>query len=1270
MRQQTRLSKTSQIVPKLTSKKRRQQQKKDEKEAKKNIALKKLSEDILSNESSSTSSTKNEGLIDYSTISELENSASVDDQVIISQQPDLEEMDIEEDNKEEFLIKNEEKKKNNSEYNQYEHVITCDSNDQEKNVNFEKIESNKFVLEQQENDEVFTNKINLIIDDANNQFKNNISDINEVLDIENDVSAKEASDVFQIEETEQNEPNNELLENEFAEGLEKKNNLFEQKDESEVAEAPLLNFVENTDEFQSNIDFGNECFDNASKNEESNESIEEKKGNNLENLVNNNLLDVSEFDIVEVTEEPMDIEETIFENEHNQTLGSGEEINSNLNENFSVTNSAFTIKTTFLQENIEKDDGDEEDYEMGDEKEELFENKSSSLSKKSFNDKISVLLDHERYILKKTNSKPNNQFSSTILFSKIDLISDICVNILENGTISFSNLSDKHVLSIEKNLLSLLNISIDELPFVQVFFTPNAKSIASLKKIDEITTNPGIVLLNYHNGTIWHFENLKYEFSINHYTKTRNDDLIKKDLKVNDSDIVYLDKIHCLLIKNHKKQLVLFNLLSKAVSKLKYSTESTKNSFFSKIFKYDQSIRSDVVDFEIENSVTQQTISVLFDSDFIFYNIKKTLTSKGVLYEFEEIYLGDSLEIPSFISQSVLGDIGAVIVLKFKKVHEDRNSKYYSFLISTGFNNLLILTARITDIFNVINFYNVSYFQQEIIDNLELISLDTAYIEGDYHYSSFIKSVENINLVQVPLLESERTSNIVFRDIISFENDTKIKNCVVYTLEGTLKSYCLLFQTSKSSKSSFYQLHIKDIKNRATTNTDSLNFFLEFHLQNYLMTNAAETGLNNIIHESWFDSDFTLLSNSLKSVVKKACLNENLNTIEKESVIENLLISVHTNIPYWRNCIVLKDLKCLILTLLDYLQLIKSFNSIKLYSDLSGEFINLSLHDTSNSFMNIEMMLVNTFENINKKLYEFKSNQANDASSYVNRAIKFFKIALYDPVIENVESHYRNNLFKEVLDSQHVSGLISSEQLVFSINEFLLLVGQINSIDANTGEGLYMLLKILYYQNCKAVNPLYSNNHLYWIESVLKVSTSQLNIEGKNNSFDQIIEMLEHYNDLIGVFKVLDFLLSKKLINYDNYVKIFSAQGEVRTELISKFVNFYVSKSQSNSIKLFFDIITNLDDLKLTTEVYKLLLENNKSGLHYKILWPFETLINKNFENAFNVLHDKLSNNESADNKYKKFELSIASLCSKLSTGELDNYKKEFIESSLNNSDF
>lgn len=941
----------------------------------------------------------------------------------------------------------------------------------------------------------------------------------------------------------------------------------------------------------------------------------------------------------------------------------------------------FTIKPSFLeQSDEEKGEEEEDDYEMIDVDHEICDEDTGNQITEGLSKQPTVLLDHDRYVLKKIKGSSSSQYNSNVVYSKLDSKSDICVNVLDNGNICFYNISDKHRLFLEKNLLTMLNISIDDLSFLQLFFHPNAKSLASLKNVDEISTNPGIIILNSKNGTIWCFENLKSSVQMEQFVKYQNDSMIHKGLDVNDSDFVYLGKISCLLLKNYKRELILFNLLSAKVSKLKYSSEPCSNSLFGRFFRGINTTRSDVLDFEIENSCTEQTISVLFDSDFAFYNIKKQQTNNGYDYDFEFITPNKLLEIPFFITQSVLGEVGAVIVLKFKKIYEDRNGKFYSFLLSTGFDNLILLTVKISQNFDIINYYNVNYFEREAIDNTELIQLQTTFIEGEEYYTAFVIFKENINLVDVPIFESKNSSNIVFRDIISFQKGSKIENTAVYEIEDKIKTCCISFQTTNSSYRSFYQLHLKDISNKDMHKLDSIDNFLCFHIKNYLMTDSLDTGLSNIIQGSWINRDFGLISRAFRSTLKEVYSNVFLSTIEKESMCENLLLSIHENLAYWNNSSKVEELTEVISCVLNDLSMLKCFNSIKLFDQSTKEFIDFSSNDPINIFMTMDTILVNTLDKINTQLYEANTLHRTDISSYVSRAIEFIEVSFNKPIIENIEHQLKNKLFGDIISSDNLSDIMASENLFSKISDFILLVGQLENINSNVGEGLFMLLMIFYYQNSLAQSKLFAENHIHWIESILKISTAEPVSTNGSSIFERIVDRLEHYNDFIGVFKVLDYLLSENLINYEPYFKLFFQNVANRQHLVNNFVDFYMNQSYHNKMQSFFDIILNLNDNELTNEIYQVLLQNTNADNYSEILWPFETLINQNYESAFNILFNKATKEEKAEKdeasdqsrgnvsarRLKMFELSIARLCSGLAQGKVEKTKKDHLNNLFN----
>lgn len=1248
MRRQTSVYRAGSISARPSSKKLRKQKKQLEKEIKKNT--------FSRGSNSATSSSADSSNIQDS-FTEQSPSLIVDD---ISYKEEEEHMIVEEKETDINNIQLDDVEMENDQNENEQHLCNCDDH-----------EENEKLDDAHDVEEEIVTPIPQLTDDRENQECEK-KDI-----LEDELVQEEPSPAKNVELINEAIQVDEVAEDIFIE-KEESNNYIETKEE-------IDNIVETKEEIDNITEPKEEISNIIVTNEQTNENVE----TNEENITQN---DVTEFDIVEVTEESkdveMDAEPENVENEDavppsNGQLNENEQNNNNDTSNNEVEKkSLFTIKPEFFQNANERKNNDaneEDDYEMVDLIDEKKNDKTNNNSNNNqVNDEPTVLLDHERYVLKKINGVSKSQFDSNILYSKLDPTSDIYVNLLENGNICFFNISDKHRLFLEKNLLTLLNISIADLPFIKIFFSPNAKSLASLKKIDEITTNPSIIILNSRNGTIWRFENLNSSFQMGVFNKLQNDSIIKNDSKVNESDFVYLSKISCLLMKNYKRQLVLFNLLTNEVTKLRYSPENTKGSLFGRLFKGGKSTRKDVIDFEIENSITEQTISVLFDSDFAFYNIRKFETIKGCSYDFAEIIFNESFELPTFITQSVLGEVGAIILIKYSKIFEDGNAKYYSFLLSTGFDNLLLVTAKISNIFEVISFYNVNYFQRETFDNTELIELQTAFIKTEKHYTSFIKFENNINLVQIPLLDPANDSNIIFRDIICFQTGSEVKNSMLYEFEeNDIKTYCLSFQTTNSTMGSFYQLHIKDIGEKIIQNTDSLSFFLKFHLRNYLMTNTQDTGLSNIIQNSWFNKDSTVLVEALKSIVSDTCSSQTLNTIEQESMLENLLISIHSNLSHWQNDINIEELKTVLLTTLDYLSLLKCFNSVNLFSDVTSDFIDLGVNDSTNKFKNIEMILSNTLDKINKNIYEAKDTVKPDISNYISRALKFLKVSIYQPIIGNVESHYRNGLFKDIILSENDRSLPFSETLASKLSDFILLVGQLKNTDASLGEGLFMLLKILYYYNSNSNNTLFIENHVHWLGSILKISTEQTNSISKNNIFDEIIIMLEYYHDLIGVFKVLDYLLFKKLISYEYYSNLFSVSNNNRQDLIESYVEFYVNKSYNHKLQLFFDIIMNLDDKKLTSEIYQILLQKNAAEDHSEILWPFETLINKNYDSAFNVLFNKVSgeseeesvdNSESKNNKrsFKLFESSMARLCSDLKDSEVEKEQIQHIDGIFN----
>ena len=96
----------------------------------------------------------------------------------------------------------------------------------------------------------------------------------------------------------------------------------------------------------------------------------------------------------------------------------------------------------------------------------IEEASADSVFDKSTKNNVNILLNHRKYVLKSITTQESTPFTSGILASQLNADYDISVNILKNGHIMFSNISDRHVLNLEYDLFDLFHISLAQLPYL------------------------------------------------------------------------------------------------------------------------------------------------------------------------------------------------------------------------------------------------------------------------------------------------------------------------------------------------------------------------------------------------------------------------------------------------------------------------------------------------------------------------------------------------------------------------------------------------------------------------------------------------------------------------------------------------------------------------------------------------------------------------------------------------------------------------------------
>ncbi|KAL6946109.1 hypothetical protein ACO0OE_003089 [Hanseniaspora uvarum] len=835
---------------------------------------------------------------------------------------------------------------------------------------------------------------------------------------------------------------------------------------------------------------------------------------------------------------------------------------------------------------------------------------NTGASHTSLKDNVNILLNHRKYILKSITTEESTPFTSGILNSELNADYDISVNILKNGHIKFSNISNKHSLDLEYNLLELLQISLSQLPYLKVFLKSNY-STNSLNDNLHGKMNPSALILDSSSGSLWDFENIRGCFSSKSYFYKQND-ILKKLNFTAEKDISFLPKSGCILFKNDKNQLVLYNVYKNQVTFLKHKHEKRHKGLFNKVLTYIESPRSDIIDFVVEDGFSEDTVTVLFDSDIAMYHIRKHSDRSDSKFHFDKNLEFSAVEKDDLIHNNILDKKAPVTILALNKVYSDKKEFFYSLLVAKDISKLVYVNVSISDKFEVLGYYEINQFEQKSDLYRGKLNVQTSYIEQQDFYTSFITYKNEIILTQIPL--SGNKSELLFSDVVVHADETTVFSGTVYQVEfENDKSTCLSYQTNVGGQFTFYQLHIKN--QEEIDNSDQNLEFLNFHISNYIFNKVIDNDgelLSNKLNYQWFASETETFENAFKNQVDMIIQSDEISSQQKINLFENGLNNINVNINTWLTFVSTDFMKFLILRILEHLSTLKVTTAIDDATPLAEESVLKVFKDFKQKFLAFEKVAIN-----------------------FDQLLDFVSKVIYEPLLCGIERQYRCQYFEQLIGSSLYNSVLFSTNVKNELLGFISLTQTLNlEYSEKIFTGLLTVLNVIYYQNHMGINKM--NTLVLSIGSILETFKGQLSINE--------INMLKHLTiinkDWISLFKIYDYLSSTKKIQYSEYPSFFESKENKRV-LVNSFLDLYLNRGYKTKLQNFFDIMAGLENTFFINQVYQELISRERENIVTEVLWAFETLINKNYKKAFEVLSE-VENNKSkplnVESKYKDFK--------------------------------
>lgn len=841
---------------------------------------------------------------------------------------------------------------------------------------------------------------------------------------------------------------------------------------------------------------------------------------------------------------------------------------------------------------------------------------------------INMILNHRKYVLKSVTTGKTTLSTSQLLDSKLNVDFDIAVSILDNGHIKFSNISNKHSLNLEYDLLALLNISVSHLKSLKVYLKSNySTNLLNDKVQGEI--NPSVLIIDTFSGTLWDFENIRSSF-VSQTPFIRKNDILRKLNLSTEKDISFLRKSGCLLLKTDKNQLVLYNIYKNQIAYLKDNYEKQGKGFFRKMFSYGNSPRDDVIDYVIEDGHNEDTIVVLFKSDILMYHIRKHNDLPDAKYHFDRNEEFHAIEKDGLIYNNILNSRIPITLLRLNRVYSNKNASFYALLICTSYSEYILVSLKISDRCEVVGHFELQYLKHESMGYTKEISVQTSYIDQQDFYTYFLTYRNEIFFSQVPLCENKKQS--VFSDVLTFKPETKVFSGSIYQVEYAKdRSSCLSFQTDAGGQYTFYQLHLKN-EDQCLSETAAYSEFLNFHLRNYvfnrIIDNDQELFDNKVDHKR-----MSLVNNAFEKAFNNQ-VDETMNNTEilpekKFYIFENVLSNIKDNLHSWTTTTSKEFVKLSVLSILEHL------SNIKVLIQMTG------------STSSAEESVINTFGEFTQ---QFMS--CDLATLKVDNLLDVVTNVIYESLLCGIELNYRSGNFEELLGKNCYNSVLFSSNVNHNLVNFISMA---QSLDLDVNEkvfcGFLNLLKVIYYQNAFGINKL--DTLVVSIGNVLNIFKGKLELHQMN----LLKDMTVINKDWVSTFKIYDYLSASQKIQYVEYQNFFGLE-EDKNVLIKCFLDLYLNKDYKTKLQNFFDIMSGIDSPAFIKDVYKELASREKKGNVPEVLWAFETLINKDYKKAFKALSEIESNkvnfieNKAKGQDFEGFKDSMMRLCEVLSANE------------------
>lgn len=841
---------------------------------------------------------------------------------------------------------------------------------------------------------------------------------------------------------------------------------------------------------------------------------------------------------------------------------------------------------------------------------------------------INIILDHRKYVLKSVTTEKTTLYTSQLLDSKLNVDFDIAVSILENGRIKFSNISNKHSLNLEYDLLALLNISVSHLKSLKVFLKSNySTNLLNDKVQGEI--NPSVLIIDTFSGTLWDFENIRSSF-VSQTPLIRKNDILRKLNFTTEKDISFLRNSGCLLLKTEKNQLVLYNIYKNQIAYLKDNYEKQGKGFFRKMFSYGNSPRDDVIDYVIEDSRNEDTIVVLFKSDISMYHIRKHNDLPNAKYHFDRNEEFNDIEKDDLIYNSILNNRIPITVLRLNRVYSNKNASFYSLLICTSYSEYILVNLKISDKCEALGQFELKYLKNESMCYTEELRVQTSYIDQQDYYTYFLTYRNEIFFSQIPLCANEKQS--IFSDVIIFKPETKVFTESIYQVEyAEDRSTCLSFQTDIGGQYTFYQLHLKN-EDQSLSETAAYSELLNFHLKNYVLNIIVDNDqelFDNKVEYKWMSLMKNVFEEAFENQVYETMTNTDMLPEKKSYIFENILHNIKDNLLSWVTITSKEFVKLSVLRILEHLSKIKVLTTIP------------------ESTLSAEQFVISTFSEFNQQYMS-----GDHETLRVDNMLDFVTNVVYESLLCGIELKYRSDNFVDLLGKACYNSVLFSSNVNHNLVNFITIA---QSLDLDFNEkvfgGFLNLLKVMYYQNAFGVNKL--DTLVVSIGNVLNIFKDKLELHEIN-----LLKDLTVINkDWISTFKIYDYLSASQKIQYIEYQNFFGLE-EDKNVLIKCFLDLYLNKEYRTKLQNFFDIMSGINSPAFIKDVYRELASRERKANVPEVLWAFETLINKDYKKAFKALSEIESNkmnfteNKAKGQDFEGFKDSMMRLCEVLSAND------------------